>query len=170
MSKVRVLMGAIAVAFFLAAFQLQAPPPAAAAAAPTESGAVLSFARNQIGKPFLMGATGLRRYDCSGLVYRTFYEAGLLDRIGGSRKLARGYYRWFKDRGLASKTNPRPGDLVAYAHTGKPVSHIGIFVGWNAKGQPMAISALINPWGVSRHRVFGISVPLKAYLHVNLQR
>lgn len=170
MSKIRLFMSALAISFCLAAFQLQAPPPAAASVAPTESGAVLHFAANQIGKSFLMGAIGLRRYDCSGLVYRTFLETGLLDRIGGSRKLARGYYRWFKERGLASKTNPRPGDLVAYAHTGEPVSHIGIFVGWNAKGQPMAISALINPWGVSRHRVFGISVPLKAYLHVRLTR
>jgi hypothetical protein len=28
----------------------------------------------------------------------------------------------------------------------------------------------VNPMGVTRHRVHGISVPLKAYLHVSLQR
>jgi hypothetical protein len=50
------------------------------------------------------------------------------------------------------------------------VSHIGIFDGYNRWGQPMAISALINPYGVTRHRVNGIDVPLKAYLHVSLTR
>jgi hypothetical protein len=47
---------------------------------------------------------------------------------------------------------------------------MGIFTGWNNKGQPMAISALVNPYGVTSHRVQSISIPLKAYLSVNLNR
>lgn len=140
-----------------------------AAAAQTESGAVYNFAEAQISKPFQLGATGLSKYDCSGLVYRTYLQTGLLNRISGRRRRARGYYNWFKDHGLLT-TNPRPGDLVVWAYKGYPVSHIGIFTGWNQKGQPMAISALVNPYGVSRHRVNGISSPFKAYLKVSLDR
>jgi cell wall-associated NlpC family hydrolase len=160
--RVRSIIPAMALAVLVAAIQIHP-----AAAAQTESGAVENFAVAQISKPFQMGATGLSRYDCSGLVYRTYFETGLLKLISGRQRTARGYYNWFKDHGLIT-TDPRPGDLVVWAYKGRPVSHIGIFVGWNKKGQPMAISALINPYGVSRHRVDGISIPLKAYLRVNL--
>lgn len=162
------LMTAVIAAAAMATLQLQAPAPAAAYAAPTEAGEVLHFAGNQLNKPFRLGANGLRRYDCSGLVYRTFREEGLASRIGGQRT-ARGYYHWFKNHGRVT-SRPQKGDLVVYAHRGKPVSHIGIFAGYNRWGQPMAISALINPYGVTRHRVHGIKVPFKAYLHVNISR
>ena len=168
MLKLRLLLFALAIAACMAGFELQAAPPTAAATAPTEVGAVLNFATNQLNKPYRFGATGPRRYDCSGLVYRTFYAKGIADLIGG-RRTAAGYYNWFKKHGQIT-THPQTGDLVVWAHRGKPVSHIGIFDGYNRWGQPMAISALINPYGVSRHRVYGINVPLKAYLHVNLQR
>jgi cell wall-associated NlpC family hydrolase len=166
-SKLRLLLFTFAAALFAVAFQLQSAPPVAAATPAAEVGSVMNFASNQLGKRFHIGATGMRRYDCSGLVYRTFYQEGLLDKIGGSRKRARGYYHWFESRGLASKTNPQVGDLVVWAKHHHPVSHIGIFAGYNRWGQPMAISALVNPYGVSRHRVFGIDKPFKAYLHVN---
>jgi len=161
-------MFAIAFAAGLAGFQLHSAPSVAAATAPSEAGAVLSFAGSQLNKPFRLGATGLARYDCSGLVYRTFAEEGLLRRIGGERT-ARGYYNYFRNHGEVT-SHPQKGDLVVWAHKDQPVSHIGIFDGYNRWGQPMAISALINPYGVTRHRVNGIDVPLKAYLHVSLTR
>lgn len=170
MSKIRLLVLAMAVAIGGVAIQTQSAPSAAAAANPSQAAAVLKFAENQIGKRFQMGAEGPTRYDCSGLVYRSFQQSGVLEKIGGSRKTARAYYKWFSSRGLASKANPRPGDLVVWAYPGKPVSHMGIFVGYNRYRQPMAVSALVNPYGVSLHKVSSINVPLKAYLHVNLAR
>ena len=169
MSKLRLLLSGMFIAFCLALFQLQAAPPVAAATPTSEAGAVIHFAANQLNKPFKLGAIGLRRYDCSGLVYRAFREEGLLRRIGGERT-ANGYYHWFQSRGLASRSNPRVGDLVVWAKRGHPVSHIGIFAGYNRWGAPMAISALINPYGVSRHRVNGIDKRFRAYLHVHLLR
>ena len=168
MSKFRLLLTAFAVFVFVAAFQLQSAPPVAAATAPSEAGAVLRFASSQLNKPFRLGANGLSRYDCSGLVYRTFLEKGLAGRIGGQRTAA-GYYNYFRKQGRLT-SNPQRGDLVVWAHRGQRVSHIGIFDGYNRYGQAMAISALINPYGVTRHRVRGIEVPFKAYLHVNIQR
>ncbi len=163
MFKVRSIVSAAAFAVFVAATQIQ---PAAAA---TESGDVRNFASAQISKPFRLGATGMRRFDCSGFVYRTYFETGLLKKISGQHRRARGYYNWFKQRDLLTRS-PRPGDLVVWAYRGRPVSHMGIFIGYNRKGQAMAISALTNPYGVTRHRVNGISVPFKAYLKVRLDQ
>ena len=162
MFSVRIVLAAAALAVCAAATQIHP-----AAAAQTESGSVKSFAAAQLTKPYQLGANGMRRFDCSGLVYRTYFETGLLKKISGQQRRARGYYHWFKNHDQIT-TNPRPGDLVVWAYKGKPVSHIGIYIGKNAKGQPMAISALINPYGVSRHRVGGISIPFKAYLSVHL--
>ncbi len=160
MFSVRLILIAAALAVFAVITQIHP-----VAAAQTESGAVYSFASHQLYKPFRLGAEGMRRYDCSGLVYRTYFETGLLKKISGQHRRARGYYNWFKERGLVT-SNPRRGDLVVWAHRGKPVSHIGIYIGRNAKGQPMAISALTT--GVRKHRVNHISIPFKAYLRVNL--
>lgn len=157
-------LSAAALAVCAVAIQIQ---PVAAAA--TEADAVHSFVANQVSKPYRLGANGMRKFDCSGLVYRTYFETGLLGRISGQQRRSSGYYRWFKDHDLLTN-KPRPGDLVTWAYKGRKVSHIGIFTGWNNKGQPMAISALINPYGVTRHRVNSISIPLKAYLRVNLNR
>ena len=170
MFKFKLLVTALAVATVAACFQLQTAPSAAAATAPapSQASAVLRFASAQINKRFQLGANGMRRFDCSGLVYRTFREQGLLRRIGG-RRTAAGYYNYFRRHGRITH-DPQKGDLVVWAHRGQKVSHIGIFDGYNRRGQPMAISALINPYGVTRHRVYGISVPLKAYLHVSISR
>jgi cell wall-associated NlpC family hydrolase len=165
-SKIKLLLFAMAFATCLTAFQLQAAPSAAAASAPSEAGAVLHWASTQLHKPFHLGANGLRRYDCSGLVWRTFMEEGLANRIGGQRT-SYGYYNYFRNHGHLT-SRPQKGDLVVWAHHGQRVSHVGIFYGYDRYGRPMAISALTS--GVSIHHVNSINVPLKAYLHVNLAR
>ena len=165
MSRFRILLSAVALAVGLVGIQIQS-----VAAAETRSEAhttsIFSFAGNQLGKPFQLGANGLRRYDCSGLVYRTFAESGLLTRIGGNRT-ASGYFNWFRERGRIT-SNPRAGDLVVWAKRGQRVSHIGIFKGYR-NGKPIAISALTS--GVAVHRVHGyIGKPFRAYLRVDLSR
>ena len=109
MSFRSILLAAAAAVFAATVTQVQP-----AAAAHSESGAVFTFAQKQLSKPYHLGAVGLKRYDCSGLVYRTYFEAGLLKKISGKHLRARGYYHWFKDHGLVTK-NPRPGDLVVWA-------------------------------------------------------
>lgn len=155
----------LVVPFVLAALLFVGAQPRPVAAQ-SEAAAVLDFTHAQLGRPYEYGAIGLARYDCSGLVFRAFREAGLVDRIGNNRKSARGYFQWFRDRGLVT-TNPLPGDLVAW---GSPVSHIGIYIGTGSGGNHRAISALVNPWGVSDHRVDGINVPFRAFLRVDLER
>lgn len=156
----RVLVVGLLAAVCLTGFQA-APAEASA----SEAAAVEDFTKKQLGKAYKWGATGLRRYDCSGLVYRAFAETGLLERIGSNRRTAHGYFRWFRDRGLLTK-NPKLGDLVAWGKD--KATHIGIFAGYDSSGRALAYSALYN--GVSRHRVNAIGVSLKAYLAVNLSR
>ena len=93
-----------------------------------------------------------------GLVWRVYKQAGLEKKIGGARMGARSYYYWFKRRGLASRSNPKPGELVIW-RKGK---HIGIYV-----GNGYAVSALNTKYDVRKHKVNWLS-GFTAYLHVKL--
>ena len=147
---------------FALALTLVAVEGAASAEAASQAGMVVAVAKNQIGKRYQFGATGMARYDCSGLVYRVYQQTGLLKKIGGGRMGVRGYWSWFRNRGLASRSNPRPGDLAIWGNG----SHIGIYIG-NGK----AVSAMVNPWGVRKHAVTGfLTSRFTTYLHVRLNR
>ena len=128
----------------------------------SEAQRVIRYAKTHLGARFRIGTEGRRYFDCSGLVYRVYAQAHLLRKIGGSRKLAAGYYRWFKSRGLVGRSNPRPGDLIWWTKHGR-IEHMGIYVGGGR-----AISALTT--GVRRHRLRTINVKFKAFGHVRLSR
>jgi cell wall-associated NlpC family hydrolase len=146
----------------LVAFVGAAAPVAANAAPGTELEQIVALAKSKIGDKWAFAATGPNQFDCSGFVTYVYRETGLLDRIGGKRRTVAGFYKWFNDQGLASKVNPLPGDLIVWARN----KHIGIYL-----GDGMAISALINPYGVKIHPVLGyIGMKVKAYLHVHLER
>jgi len=161
---------ALALALTLAALgAMEAPAVLGGNNKLTQAERVIREARSHVGARFRMGAEGQRRgrrvyFDCSGLVYRVYKDAGLLSKIGGARLGATSYMRWFQRRGLANKRSPKPGDLIIWGRRGK-VHHIGIFTGGNR-----AISALINPWGVTSHRVNGLPEHLMTYLHVRIER
>ncbi|MDL2335753.1 MAG: NlpC/P60 family protein [Chloroflexota bacterium] len=170
----RVLLGIIILALALTVVGLQVPA-AAQGHAPMASTAsegvsqaelIVRIAKAHIGAGFQMGTEGHKYFDCSGFVYRVYQMAGLLDRIGGSRKGATTYYNWFRKRGLATRSEPLPGDLIAYGG-GAPgrVPHIAIYI-----GDGLAISALNPRLGVRMHRVGGIGLPLKVYLHPRITR
>jgi len=138
--------------------------PAAAQGHSSEAARIVNIARSHIGARFRMGATGPRYFDCSGLIYRVYKQAGLINRIGGKRRLAAGYYHWFHNRGMASRHNPRVGDLVIWTEHGR-IAHSGIYV-----GNGHVISALINPWGVKRTHIVTLHARFFAFLHVRLTR
>jgi len=78
----------------------------------------IAFARAQIGKPYVYGATGPSAYDCSGLVQAAYKSAGVsLPRVTGAQ---------FSAGTKVSISNLRPGDLVFF-YSG--VSHVGIYIG-----------------------------------------
>ncbi|MCX5268414.1 C40 family peptidase [Streptomyces sp. NBC_00199] len=97
-----------------------APSPGSAADASyaVKAEKALAFARAQIGKPYVWGATGPGSYDCSGLAQAAWKAAGVT--------LPRGT----RDQANAGVTVPladaRPGDLVFFYDD---VSHVGVYIG-----------------------------------------
>ena len=132
--------------------------PVAAAEPTTEAQQIIAIAKRQIGDPWRYGASGPAAFDCSGLVIYSYKKAGDLKAIGNGRyRSARSLYRYFKARGLASRTNPKLGDLVIWGGG----THVGIYIG-NGK----AISTLRS--GVRIHRVHAVTARFTAYLHTGM--
>jgi cell wall-associated NlpC family hydrolase len=162
MHSVRALIARFALFAVLGAVMVSIMAPAVAASAPqTEYEKVYATAVAQLGDRWEYRARGPNRFDCSGLMFYAFDQNGLKLKIGGYRSVG-GYYRWFKEQGKVSKTNPRLGDLIVWGAN----QHIGMFI-----GNGMAISTLTTRNGVSIHPVRGyLGVPFKAYLHVDITR
>jgi cell wall-associated NlpC family hydrolase len=151
------------IAVLMAAMASVLAPVAAAdeAPAPTEYDMVYSTAAAHLGAQWKLRGVGPTRFDCSGLVWYAFHSNSLQDRIGGYRSVG-GYVKWFKERGLVSKTDPQVGDLVVWGSN----QHIGIYI-----GNGMAISTLVTRRGVSIHPVTGyLNVRFKTYLHTQITR
>lgn len=93
--------------------------------ATTKAEKVLAFARAQIGKPYVWGATGPSSYDCSGLTQAAWKAAGVSiprttwDQVNVGTRIA--------------TADLQPGDLVFFYDD---ISHVGIY-----KGDGMMIHA-----------------------------
>ena len=161
----RLRLGLILILSFVAVIGTAAPVAADEQPPPkTELQRLVDVAMSEVGSKYAFASAGPQTFDCSGFVTYVFKEAGLLDRIGGKRRTVSGYLDWFKAQGegRANKLNPLPGDLIIWGRN----KHMGIYL-----GDGMAISALINPYGVKVHRVTGyIGMKVKTYLHVRLER
>ncbi|MFD3645699.1 NlpC/P60 family protein [Streptomyces cyaneofuscatus] len=86
---------------------------------------VLAFARAQIGKPYVWGASGPASYDCSGLTQAAWREAGVT--------LPRTTWDQVKVGTRVATSDLQPGDLVFFYDD---ISHVGIY-----KGDGMMIHA-----------------------------
>src|SRR6187397_494542 len=144
------------------AFLLTVAPSVSAAAPKTEAAQIIKIAKAQRGDPWRYGANGPSSFDCSGLVRYAYRKAGDLKVLGAGHRTAGSMYRYFKAKGLASKHNPKPGDLVVWGYHGH-VTHIGIYIG---KGK--AISTLVT--GVRIHGVHVVRAHFMAYLHTGMSK
>lgn len=84
----------------------------------TKAAKTLAFARAQIGKPYVWGATGPDSYDCSGLTQAAWKAAGV--------SLPRTTYDQVNAGTTVSLTDARPGDLIFFYDD---ISHVGIYIG-----------------------------------------
>jgi cell wall-associated NlpC family hydrolase len=132
-------------------------PAVARAATVSPATRVINQAKRHLRAPFRLGTEGPRTFDCSGLVWRSFKDAGLVSVIGGRRMRARDYWAYFRHKGLASRYNPHPGDLVIWGNG----HHTGIYV-----GNGRAISAVTN--GVMIHGINSVRAKFTTYLHTGL--
>lgn len=84
----------------------------------------VNVALNQIGDPYVYGASGPRSYDCSGLVYYGYHKRG--PRFHMPRSAAAQYQRV---RHIPKRRMKR-GDFLYYYDSGGHVYHTAIFLGW----------------------------------------
>jgi hypothetical protein len=86
--------------------------------------AVIKAAKSRVGAPYLWGATGPDRFDCSGLVGFAFHYAG----ISVPRTAAQ---LWLSGPHIAS-ADARPGDLLFWSNDPKNpsfIDHVAIYLG-----------------------------------------
>ena len=114
----------------------------------------VTFARSQLGKPYVWGASGPSSYDCSGLVMAAYRSAGVwLPRVsraqfGAGPRVGLG--------GLA------PGDLVFYAYnTGNPgsIHHVGMYIGGGAMVEAPYSGARVRIASIGRRDYIGAVRP-----------
>ena len=101
----------------------------------------ISYAREQLGKPYLWGGTGPDAFDCSGLVMMAYRAAGI-----NIPRTSEEQWAWGPQ---IPASQVEPGDLVFFAGSdGTPTSpgHVGLVIGKNtmieayATGFPIRIS------------------------------
>ncbi|MFD4622641.1 NlpC/P60 family protein [Streptomyces sp. NPDC058475] len=84
----------------------------------TKAAKALAFARAQVGKPYVWGATGPDSYDCSGFTQAAWKAAGVT--------LPRVTYDQVNAGTTVSLADAQPGDLVFFYDD---VSHVGLYIG-----------------------------------------
>lgn len=87
------------------------------------SNAIVAFARAQIGKPYVFGASGPNSYDCSGLVKAAYAQIGIKLPHSATAQMLTGTR-------INRKSDLRPGDLV-FPSLGATLlgDHVQIWVG-----------------------------------------
>ncbi|WP_330288294.1 C40 family peptidase [Streptomyces sp. NBC_00576] len=84
----------------------------------TKAEKALAFARAQVGKPYVWGATGPDSYDCSSLTQAAWRAAGVT--------LPRTTYDQVNAGTTVSLSDIQPGDLVFFY---EDISHVGLYIG-----------------------------------------
>ena len=125
------------------------------AGAPTGAAArAISFARAQLGKPYIWGASGPSSYDCSGLTMAAYRSAGVwLPRVSRAQWGAGPHV------GLGSLA---PGDLVFFARNpGNPgtIHHVGMYIGGGAMIEAPYSGASVRVASIGRRDYIGAVRP-----------
>ncbi|MEV5968781.1 C40 family peptidase [Streptomyces sp. NPDC051921] len=94
------------------------PPSGSGSTYAAKAAEALAFARAQIGKPYVWGATGPSSYDCSGLTQAAWRAAGV--------DLPRTTWDQVKVGDRIATGDLLPGDLVFFYDD---ISHVGIYIG-----------------------------------------
>ncbi len=88
------------------------------------SNAIIAYASNFLGRPYKWGGNGPNSFDCSGFTKYVFAHFGIkIPRVSRDQARAGKY---------VPKSQLQAGDLVFFAKPGKPVHHVGIYVGNNS--------------------------------------
>src|SRR3712207_986788 len=75
----RLIIALIAVALAITVIAVESPIAVEARAKPrSDADQIVRLVRSHIGSRFRIGSEGMRYFDCSGLVYRVYQQAGML--------------------------------------------------------------------------------------------
>jgi cell wall-associated NlpC family hydrolase len=120
-----VALGISAFGSAVAASSPKLPLPAAAAQADKPAAAAVAYAQEQLGKPYAWGATGPASFDCSGLTYAAYQQAGVTVPRTSEQQ-------WLALPHVPAGGAIHAGDLVFFNPgefaTGLP-GHVGIYIG-----------------------------------------
>lgn len=123
----------------------------------------VAYALDQLGKPYVFGATGPNSFDCSGLVMKAWAAAGVtIPRTT--------YYQATTGVAVPNTASMEPGDLIlipgsdgTMAHPG----HVGMYIGRDSSGRQWLVQAphtgtvvhttLVSSW---EHDIAAIRRPL----------
>ena len=140
--------GAVQAPVKLVAAAQPAPAKPAVPAAAARRGSAMAIAMGKLGSPYRWGAAGPGAFDCSGLVYWSYRQAGLT--------LPRSSRAQSQVGAAVSKGALQPGDLVFFY---RPVSHVAIYIGngrvvhASTAGKPVKISNLNDMPFTSARRI-----------------
>ena len=112
----------------------------------------ISYARAQLGKPYIFGGEGPNGYDCSGLTMKAYAYAGLyIASHSGNNQ----YFPAANRGQLVSYGNKQPGDLIFWGDAPGDFYHVGIYIGGGqmiaapTEGDVVKIQSVWgSPWGM----------------------
>ncbi len=114
--------------------------------------AAISYAKEQIGTPYLFGGKQPGRgFDCSGLIQYAYQKVGIQ-----IPRDTRSQYQF-----LPKTAEPEPGDLVFFKIRGNRISHAGIYIGDNmmihapSSGKRVEITRLDTPYWQKHFHAYG---------------
>lgn len=87
---------------------------------------IVNYALSKQGHDYVWGATGPNTFDCSGLVYWSHRQAGvMIPRYTSSGMNSAGKY--------VSRSDMQPGDVILFSNNGAAsgIHHVGIYIGGN---------------------------------------
>ena len=79
----------------------------------------VQFALDQVGKPYVFGASGPGSYDCSGLTMRSWQAGGVSLPHSAAGQYGYGHH--------VARSDLQPGDLIFFYHP--TISHVTIYIG-----------------------------------------
>ncbi len=119
--------------------------------------AVVTYALDQLGKPYLWASSGPDSFDCSGLTLRAWEQGGVA--------LSHYSQAQFRQSRAIDVPDARPGDLVFYAaDPADPLTiyHVGLYVGGGQMVEAPHPGATVRLASILRSGLLGIGRPAAA--------
>lgn len=111
---------------------------------PQAANKAVEYALKMQGKPYRYGGSTPRGFDCSGLVYYSYQQAGM--QVPRSTRGQR------KNSTPIPRNQIRRGDLLFFDQEGRRYSHVALYIGNNrfihapSTGKRVSIATLQNPY------------------------